>query len=96
MDDQSRNLILATALSFLVILGWFLLVPVLPPTPVPTAGREPDRPGRADAGDAGGAGAATAGADARRRRRRSRATRRWPQTAAASRSAPPRLRARSR
>ncbi|EKE43435.1 putative inner membrane protein translocase component YidC [Oceaniovalibus guishaninsula JLT2003] len=27
MDDQNKNLILATALSFLVILGWFLLFP---------------------------------------------------------------------
>jgi YidC/Oxa1 family membrane protein insertase len=32
MDDQNRNLILATALSFLVILVWFLLFP--PPEPV--------------------------------------------------------------
>ncbi len=31
MDDQNRNLILATALSFLVILVWFLLFP--PPEP---------------------------------------------------------------
>jgi YidC/Oxa1 family membrane protein insertase len=34
MDDQNRNLLLATALSFLVILVWFLLFP--PPEPVPT------------------------------------------------------------
>ena len=27
MDDQNKNLILATALSFLVILVWFLLFP---------------------------------------------------------------------
>ena len=27
MDDQNKNLILATALSFIVILGWFLLFP---------------------------------------------------------------------
>ncbi len=32
MDDQNKNLILATALSFLVILVWFVLFP--PPTPV--------------------------------------------------------------
>ena len=32
MDDQNRNLILATALSFLVILVWFVLFP--PPEPV--------------------------------------------------------------
>ncbi|MFQ8431314.1 membrane protein insertase YidC [Amaricoccus sp. W119] len=31
MDDQSKNLILATALSFVVILVWFFLFP--PPTP---------------------------------------------------------------
>ncbi len=31
MDDQNRNLILATALSFLVILVWFILFP--PPAP---------------------------------------------------------------
>ena len=35
MDDQSRNLILATALSFLVILTWFLLFP--PPERAPQA-----------------------------------------------------------
>ena len=36
MDDQNRNLILATALSFLVILTWFILFPPdeqLPPPP---------------------------------------------------------------
>lgn len=31
MDDQNKNLILATALSFLVILVWFVLFP--PPEP---------------------------------------------------------------
>ena len=31
MDDQNKNLILATALSFLVILIWFVLFP--PPEP---------------------------------------------------------------
>ena len=34
MDDQNKNLILATALSFLVILTWFLLFP--PEAPLPT------------------------------------------------------------
>lgn len=34
MDDQNKNLILATALSFVVILVWFLLFP--PPEPAPT------------------------------------------------------------
>jgi YidC/Oxa1 family membrane protein insertase len=33
MDDQNKNLILATALSFLVILVWFILFP--PPEPAP-------------------------------------------------------------
>ncbi|GGH40613.1 protein translocase subunit yidC [Cribrihabitans marinus] len=35
MDDQNKNLILATALSFLVILVWFVLFP--PPEPTPPA-----------------------------------------------------------
>ena len=35
MDDQNKNLILATALSFLVILVWFVLFP--PPEPVEPA-----------------------------------------------------------
>ena len=35
MDDQSRNLILATALSFLVLLGWFVLGPILLPSAFP-------------------------------------------------------------
>ena len=34
MDENNKNLILATALSFLVILGWFLLFPPEPPVPV--------------------------------------------------------------
>ncbi len=33
MDDQNKNLILATALSFIVILVWFVMFP--PPEPVP-------------------------------------------------------------
>ena len=42
MDENNKNLILATALSFLVILGWFLLFPPEPPVPVdqPTASVE--------------------------------------------------------
>ncbi|NKW71762.1 membrane protein insertase YidC [Rhodobacteraceae bacterium R_SAG10] len=36
MDDQNRNLILATALSFLVILVWFLAGPILFPDAFPT------------------------------------------------------------
>ncbi|MDJ1006744.1 MAG: membrane protein insertase YidC [Paracoccaceae bacterium] len=35
MDDQNRNLLLATALSFLVILVWFIMFP--PEEPVPPA-----------------------------------------------------------
>ncbi len=34
MDDQNKNLIVATALSFIVILVWFILFP--PPEPTPT------------------------------------------------------------
>ena len=36
MDDQNRNLILATALSFLVILVWFVAGPILFPNAFPT------------------------------------------------------------
>jgi YidC/Oxa1 family membrane protein insertase len=35
MDDQNKNLILATALSFLVILVWFVLFPPEEPAPLP-------------------------------------------------------------
>jgi YidC/Oxa1 family membrane protein insertase len=35
MDDQNKNLILATALSFLVILGWYTFVPPPEPEPMP-------------------------------------------------------------
>jgi YidC/Oxa1 family membrane protein insertase len=35
MDDQNKNLLLATALSFLVILAWFILFPPPEPTPQP-------------------------------------------------------------
>ncbi|MEZ7812102.1 MAG: YidC/Oxa1 family membrane protein insertase [Paracoccaceae bacterium] len=34
MDDQNKNLLLATGLSFLVIVGWFLLFPPEPTRPV--------------------------------------------------------------
>ena len=37
MDDQNKNLILATALSFLVILVWFVLFPPPAPEPAPDA-----------------------------------------------------------
>ncbi|WP_102106873.1 membrane protein insertase YidC [Oceaniglobus roseus] len=41
MDDQNKNLILATALSFLVILVWFLIFPPQEQAPNPT----PEQPG---------------------------------------------------
>ena len=44
MDDQSRNLILATALSFLVLLGWFVLGPILFPSAFPPPPRRARRP----------------------------------------------------
>jgi YidC/Oxa1 family membrane protein insertase len=47
MDNQNKNLLLATALSFLVILVWFVLfppqdAPVAPTEPAVTAGLAPD------------------------------------------------------
>ncbi|MDA7430419.1 membrane protein insertase YidC [Primorskyibacter aestuariivivens] len=45
MDDQNKNLILATALSFVVILIWFVLFP--PPEPEPT---DPNAPTQSEAG----------------------------------------------
>ena len=39
MDDQNRNLILASVLSFLVIVAWFFFFP--PPEPVQTSAVEP-------------------------------------------------------
>ncbi|MEM8789184.1 MAG: membrane protein insertase YidC [Pseudomonadota bacterium] len=48
MDDQNKNLILATALSFLVILVWFLLFP--PPTTDPNA-PPPQTTASSDTGD---------------------------------------------
>ncbi len=58
MDDQNRNLILATALSFLVILVWFVLFP--PPEPV----TDPNAPAATETATAPAAAApvATAGA----------------------------------
>ena len=92
MDDQSRNLILATALSFLVILAWFFLFPPEPPaptTPAAEAAQDGQRHGTAaprrhrDA-----TGAAARGAGARRRaRRRWRGPTRVPIRTAAARRA---------
>ena len=61
MDDQNKNLILATALSFLVILVWFLLFPPqdqVPPTTDPAASESVVQSGDAvRASDAGGTNA---------------------------------------
>ena len=38
MDDQNKNLILATALSFIVILVWFVVFPPPEPTETPNSG----------------------------------------------------------
>ncbi len=43
MDDQNKNLIIATALSFLVILGWFILFPP-PETTAPVDGTTTSAP----------------------------------------------------
>ena len=37
MDDQNKNLLLATSLSFLVLLGWMLM---FPPEPIEEAPSE--------------------------------------------------------
>ena len=42
MDNQNKNLILATALSFLVVLGWFMLFPP-PEPPVESTQSAPER-----------------------------------------------------
>ena len=98
MDDQSRNLILATALSFLVILGWFVLGPILFPTP--SRRRRPSRPrqtaparrqaSRRPTG-AAGAPAPAHGAGARGRAGAEDARRGAGADRSACRSAPPRL-----
>lgn len=66
MDDQNKNLILATVLSFLVILGWFVAGPMLFPQwfpetqPAATADGQPAAVGDAAAPAATGAPAVTA------------------------------------
>ena len=64
MDDQNKNLILATALSFLVILAWFLLFP--PPEPEQTSdttvAEQQTGDGTAATPTAGGTATATTGA----------------------------------
>ena len=39
MDDQNKNLLLATSLSFLVLLGWMLMFPPEPIEEVPSEQR---------------------------------------------------------
>jgi YidC/Oxa1 family membrane protein insertase len=61
MDDQNRNLLLATALSFLVILVWFLLFPppeepLAPPTAQETVAQQADAPAVAVTPPAAGSG----------------------------------------
>ena len=49
MDDQNKNLILATVLSFLVILGWFVAGPMLFPQWFPETQLETTAPVVTDA-----------------------------------------------
>ncbi|TNC65159.1 membrane protein insertase YidC [Rubellimicrobium roseum] len=58
MDDQNKNLLLATALSFLVILVWFIIFPPPEQAPSPdpeavTAREVPEAVAAPDAGEAG-------------------------------------------
>jgi YidC/Oxa1 family membrane protein insertase len=64
MDDQNKNLILATALSFLVILVWFVLFPPpeQAPSPDPSTEAAQTAPAEVAAPDAGEVGAGEAGA----------------------------------
>lgn len=59
MDDQNKNLILATALSLIVILLWFVMFPPPDPEPadlsVPEATTGSDAPAETAAGDTGAA-----------------------------------------
>ncbi|MCX7889509.1 MAG: membrane protein insertase YidC [Rhodobacteraceae bacterium] len=64
MDDQNKNLILATVLSFLVILVWYTLF-APPPPPATAPGTQVEATAPADGTGAAGTGtAAGAGADA--------------------------------
>lgn len=60
MDDQSRNLIIATALSFLVILGWFFFFPPEQPQPTTAPAETAQQDGTAATPNA--TGGATGGA----------------------------------
>jgi len=64
MDDQNKNLILATALSFAVILVWFLLFPPPEPQQATTPGTAATAPVAETAAPSAAAGEATAAADA--------------------------------
>ncbi|WP_293573051.1 membrane protein insertase YidC [Phaeobacter sp.] len=62
MDDQNKNLLLATALSFLVILGWYILFP--PPEPAPQPEAEIAQTAPAGTGVSAPSAAQAIGADA--------------------------------
>ena len=64
MDDQNKNLILATALSFLVILVWFLLFPPPEPEPMPETSAVEQGDGAPTAGAPIADGSAPLSADA--------------------------------
>ena len=64
MDDQNKNLILATALSFLVILVWFLLFPPPEPEPMPETSAVEQSDGAPTAGAPIADGSAPLSADA--------------------------------
>ena len=89
MDDQSRNLILATALSFLVILVWFLLFP--PPDARAARRRPPPTEATGTAARAGGPARRRTGAPTLGRAGRRDARGGARPDAAACRSTPPRL-----
>ncbi len=57
MDDQNRNLILATALSFIVILVWFVVFP--PPEPDPVDPNAPEATAQDTTGQGADDGTAT-------------------------------------
>jgi len=61
MDDQNKNLILATVLSFLVILVWYTLF--APPPPPPATAPAEVAAGTTGATDAAGAAAGSAGGE---------------------------------
>ena len=60
MDDQNKNLILATVLSFLVILGWFVAGPMLFPKWFPEAQQQAEGTAPASGTTAEGTGAPAA------------------------------------